>query len=256
MTRRRKVSVSRANALLRTLEAGVETPSDRLRLLAALERSLDRVRRLAGDVEPWTKRLAAECERTSIAEVAQRLDISRTTVSLVLSGRYKSSVRGIQARVEQLLPKSAAPKFDSAMHRSAACWGEDRPAWVARLADACDRDSQSEVGRVLGVSGSVINQVLGNRYRGDMERVQAWAEALYPETPAVVPVVRCKFLLSLPDLPGVERCDDVARVECLRTQEEPIADQFGLAWRQHCTECNHALSKVRGRVVRITKELR
>lgn len=259
MTRARRVPAQRANALLRSLEAGVHSPLECLRLQAALERSLERVRRRAGAVDTWEQRLAAECQRSGQREVASRLRVSQATLSLILNGRYPASTKRIRARVEQSLPAPAParpPKFDSAAQRSAACWGGARPDWIARLAEACDRGSQSEVGRALGVSGSVVNQVLGNRYRGDMERVQAWVEALYPADPSVEHVVRCAFLVSMPDLPGVVREDTIARIRCLQTQDERVTDPAALSWREACRDCAHALSRVRGRPVRITQELR
>ena len=51
-------------------------------------------------------------------------------------------------------------------------WGHDLPDWVERLARECARSTQVSVAQKLGRSGSLISQVLRNRYRGDMEGVE------------------------------------------------------------------------------------
>jgi len=55
--------------------------------------------------------------------------------------------------------------------RARDAW-ETMPEWVARLARECDRTSQSLAARRIGVSAAVVNQVLGNRYRGRMDLIE------------------------------------------------------------------------------------
>lgn len=46
------------------------------------------------------------------------------------------------------------------------------PPWVVELALACDRSSQGKVAERLGISTAVVNQVLGNSYKGRLDRVE------------------------------------------------------------------------------------
>ncbi|MCC7082205.1 MAG: hypothetical protein IT530_16150 [Burkholderiales bacterium] len=54
-------------------------------------------------------------------------------------------------------------------------WGASCPDWIFALAQACDLSSQAQVGKRLGVSGAVVNQVLRCRYAGRMDRIEARA---------------------------------------------------------------------------------
>ena len=47
------------------------------------------------------------------------------------------------------------------------------PAWVWALAEACDRSSQGKVAERLGISAAVVNQAIGNSYKGRLDRVEA-----------------------------------------------------------------------------------
>lgn len=77
-----------------------------------------------------------------------------------------------------------------AMARAAAAWGKAMPDAVRALATACDTESQARVAaRILRRDGrgpysaTVINQVLGNGYPGDMAAVlAAISAALVPDT--------------------------------------------------------------------------
>ena len=51
-------------------------------------------------------------------------------------------------------------------------WGKALPDWVAALAEACDRTSQTAVAAQLGVSGSAVNQALRNRYPAALGRLE------------------------------------------------------------------------------------
>ena len=53
------------------------------------------------------------------------------------------------------------------------------PDWVEALAEACDLSSQSRVSDKLGYSPTVINQVLHNRYPGDLESVAGKVQGVY-----------------------------------------------------------------------------
>lgn len=57
--------------------------------------------------------------------------------------------------------------------RVKAAWGAAAPDWVMALAKACDETSQSKVASALGCSAATINQTLGKRYVGRMDRLEA-----------------------------------------------------------------------------------
>lgn len=58
------------------------------------------------------------------------------------------------------------------LERAAAAWGASLPDWVAALARACAATSQAQVARRLGRSASLVSDVFGNRYRGNLEAVE------------------------------------------------------------------------------------
>lgn len=55
--------------------------------------------------------------------------------------------------------------------RASDAWGTP-PDWVLILAEACNMENQTSVGRRLSYAGSTISQVLSNTYLGDMERFE------------------------------------------------------------------------------------
>lgn len=55
--------------------------------------------------------------------------------------------------------------------KAAAAW-PDLPDWVAVLAERCDLASQQKVARTVGYSAATLSYVLGNRYGGDLGKVE------------------------------------------------------------------------------------
>lgn len=47
------------------------------------------------------------------------------------------------------------------------------PAWVLALAEACDKSSQGKVAQRLGISSAVVNQAIGNSYKGRLDRIES-----------------------------------------------------------------------------------
>lgn len=56
-----------------------------------------------------------------------------------------------------------APKLDN-LAKATAAWGTPPPDWIIALAEACDAETQTAVGKRLGYSGSAVSLVLGNKY--------------------------------------------------------------------------------------------
>lgn len=57
-------------------------------------------------------------------------------------------------------------------NRAARLWGANAPDWIVALAAECDRTSQGQCAERLGISSAAVNQVLGNAYKGRMDRVE------------------------------------------------------------------------------------
>lgn len=70
---------------------------------------------------------------------------------------------------------SAKQQITTAAETVAECW-RDAPDWLLRLAAACDDTSQRETAQKIGFSPSLVNQVLKNRYQGNLENVRARVE--------------------------------------------------------------------------------
>ena len=76
------------------------------------------------------------------------------------------------------------------------CWGADAPAWVFKLAEACDEgDSQAAVARRIGLSPSAISMVLRRRYgvdgrRGNLATVEDRVRAELMGDSVACPAVR------------------------------------------------------------------
>jgi hypothetical protein len=51
-------------------------------------------------------------------------------------------------------------------------WGQDAPDWVVRLAEECAASSQRRIAVKLSRSGALVNQVLKNKYNGDLKAVE------------------------------------------------------------------------------------
>ncbi len=54
----------------------------------------------------------------------------------------------------------------SSLTKARNAWLADLPDWVEILARACDESSQNKVGKKLGVSGSLISQIISRKYTG------------------------------------------------------------------------------------------
>lgn len=79
-------------------------------------------------------------------------------------------------------PQSAADKI-------AECWGEAAPDWVELLAQQADATSRSAVAKAIGYSAAVVSTVLGNRYGGDMGRVETAVRGAYQNRMVDCPVL-------------------------------------------------------------------
>lgn len=99
----------------------------------------------------------------------------------------------------------SAPRNDQ-VAKAQAAWGEEMPAEVLALAQACKARTSRAIAQQLGYSDAVISHVLGGKYPGDLPKVFAKIRgALMGET------VMCPIL------------DEIGRDRCLSEQIKPFA---------------------------------
>lgn len=82
-----------------------------------------------------------------------------------------------------------APKFDN-LAKSTAAWGTPPPDWIAVLAEACDAESQTAVGKRLRYSSAAVSLVLANKYgSGDLVRFEAAVRGILMAETVLCPVL-------------------------------------------------------------------
>ena len=61
--------------------------------------------------------------------------------------------------------------------------------WIKVLAAECEKTSQAKVASKLGVSATVVNQCIHNKYPGDRERIKNLVEGAYMNHNVICPVL-------------------------------------------------------------------
>lgn len=62
----------------------------------------------------------------------------------------------------------------SAVQTATESWAGNEPEWVRVLAGRCDElESQSKAAHEIGYSAGAVNQVLRNKYRGNLGKVES-----------------------------------------------------------------------------------
>lgn len=120
---------------------------------------------------------------------------------------------------------NALQKLDN-REKVRTAWGDPPPEWVVALAEACNSETQTAVGKRIGYAGSTVSQLLSNSYPGDVGRIEQIVRgALMSET------VQCPILQS------------IGRDVCLGWQRRPFSTSSGNAVRmyQACrSNCPHS----------------
>jgi DNA-binding transcriptional regulator YdaS (Cro superfamily) len=75
------------------------------------------------------------------------------------------------------------------LDRAAAAWGKKVPDWITVLALKCDESTQEKVGKLLGISGSAVNQAIGNVYKGRIDRIEACVRGEFMRAVVTCPVL-------------------------------------------------------------------
>lgn len=101
-------------------------------------------------------------------------------------------------------------------------WSGIPPEWVVALAKYCDSKTQVDAGRKIGRSASLVNQVLKNRYTGDLSNVQSRAEAAFN-----IKKVACPIL------------GEINGEDCLKHQTQPYnsGNHIAVSLFRACRKC-------------------
>ncbi|WP_323763302.1 hypothetical protein [Marinovum sp.] len=108
--------------------------------------------------------------------------------------------------------------------KARAAWGADMPDWVALLASACAGASQNQVAKRLGVSATLVSNVLGAKYTGDMTRVEDIVRGAYARL-----VTDCPALGELPT--------DICRKWRRKARKLNSANSLNVTMFRACNRC-------------------
>lgn len=108
--------------------------------------------------------------------------------------------------------------------KARVAWGADMPDWVALLASACAGASQNQVAKRLGVSATLVSNVLGAKYTGDMTRVEDIVRGAYARQ-----VTDCPALGELPT--------DICRKWRRKARKLNSANSLNVTMFRACNRC-------------------
>lgn len=113
------------------------------------------------------------------------------------------------------------------VNRVQRAWGASPPDWIAALAKACDRTTQTDAARELDISAAVVNQLLGRTYKGRLDRMEARVRGLFMKATVACPV--------LGEISTLDCADNQQRVR----SQAAITNPLRVALRRACPECPH-----------------
>lgn len=113
----------------------------------------------------------------------------------------------------------------SAIAIARAHWGNALPSWVKLLAEYSDAHTQLAAAKKIGRSASLVNQVLKNKYPGDLNAVQTRVETAFNKAQVACPIL------------GL-----IEGADCLKHQAEPYSpsNHVKVALFRQCRRCPHA----------------
>lgn len=95
-------------------------------------------------------------------------------------------------------PGIGSNRTTSSINKALKAWGACVPPWISTLAEECDGSSQRRVAEELGVSAALLSNVLGNKYPGDLVRIEQAVSARFMRVEVDCPVLgrtsRCNCL--------------------------------------------------------------
>lgn len=112
------------------------------------------------------------------------------------------------------------------VNRALRAWGAHPPEWILALARACDETSQAQVARELDISSPRVNQVLGRRYSGRLERTEQLVRGQY-----------MKETVTCPVLGEISRRDCQEHQQKARAKSPLLSNPLRVALRIECPKC-------------------
>lgn len=110
------------------------------------------------------------------------------------------------------------------LSKARSAWGPQMPDWVGLLAEASAASSQNQVAKRLGVSATLVSNVLAARYTGDMERIEDIVRGIYDRK-----VVQC---------PAVgEMASDQCRKWRAKASKKSTTSAMTVIMRRACNRC-------------------
>lgn len=140
-------------------------------------------------------------------------------------------------RINKRGPKPGARKVAVSVGNALKAWGPEMPEWVSTLAAACDApgSSQARIGKRIGYTGSTVNQVLKNNYKGDLNAIEEAVKGGLMDVTIDCPVAG--------DIP-LNVCVGNRR----RTRKIGTANPLRVKFHIHCPKCRHNAGSATGNV--------
>ncbi len=117
------------------------------------------------------------------------------------------------------------------MNTAATEWGTGIPEWVSVLASECDQSSQRAVATKLNRSGALVNQVLKNKYNGDLNAVEDCVRGVFMNG-----TTACPELGSIPS----NECHDWRK----KAQKFSSANTLRVRMYRACKKCPHNMKEI------------
>ncbi len=120
------------------------------------------------------------------------------------------------------------PKTSTSADNVRVAYPHGAPSWVTSLAQECDLTSQASVAAKIGRSPALINQVLKNRYTGDLNDVRKRVETILRPSCINCPII-----------------GEISGETCIQYQGKPYNPGNHLAVRlfRACRQCPNRIVK-------------
>jgi len=108
----------------------------------------------------------------------------------------------------------------TACNRVRKSWGENPPGFITALAEEVDRTNQSATARLIGISSTAVNLLLGNKYPAKLDGVER--------------KIRTELMHETVNCPYLDK--EITRRACVEYQNAPLTTANPKAF-QHCRAC-------------------
>ena len=122
----------------------------------------------------WLDAIVTQSELTSLRRVASRIDVSQTTLSLLIAKNYAGDTGKIIARIRDAgLTDTLATDIDPSSYLAKAKrdWVSP-PDWILALIGFIEQHGVAKASRRIDYAPSVISQLINNTYEGNLSRIE------------------------------------------------------------------------------------